>query len=605
MIQFNKAEGQRILELGGGSNRHFQTDVNVDTRPVEGVDFVADFNEPLPIQTGEFDAVFCQYTLEHISWRRIKSFLSEICRVLKPGGMVVIITANTEEQVKWIGNNPNGWDGKDLFESASCVLFGDQDYPENSHRCYFSPSIIAQLFWGVPFENVTIQPAGERKTDLIVTAMKPKSEESKTIQLTEQQQKQFVPNVLGTNAIPTSVEQEVKEEAKDLPPAEELYDKFYFNGGGKVGGYAREGYWDYPVHNITAKHVLDRKPESVLELGCARGYILKRIQDAGVGAAGLEVSKHCFMTRVADNIVQHDIGLIPWNVGHYYDLCFSIATLEHIPEHRLKSVIGEMVRTCKRGLHGVDFGKHDDGFDKTHCTLRPREWWLATFSHYAPGWPVEIVDKEELEKGDLPQSFYDGDGKKKLNIGSFTTMFHNGWTNIDVHDLMQFAMHYKYDFKMLDVRNGLPYGTSTVDAIYCAHMLEHITYEEGLKFLRECRRVIRPDGAMRFLVPDAGLLNGMYWDEPSKLDNFDEINDGCAKARTPAAKLWSLLHEGHAACYDTQTLVDALEEAGFAAKPTSFRKEGFAGAMTSQILRETLDCFPCLTLYVDAVPRLS
>src|SRR5258706_6437358 len=45
------------------------------------------------------------------------------------------------------------------------------------------------------------------------------------------------------------------------------FDRDYFNGGAKVGGYAHEGYWDYPVHWTPFRKVMELKPESVLEIG--------------------------------------------------------------------------------------------------------------------------------------------------------------------------------------------------------------------------------------------------------------------------------------------------------------------------------------------------
>jgi SAM-dependent methyltransferase len=415
---------------------------------------------------------------------------------------------------------------------------------------------------------------------------------------------------------------------------EQLFDKAYFNGGGKVGGYAREGYWDYPVHEVTARHILARHPESVLELGCARGYILKRLQDKGVPALGMEISKHCYMTRVASGILQGDMCQTPWTLPSVaeqertclgasvytlpIDLCYSVATLEHIPENFLPSIIGEMVRCTKRGLHGVDFGANDDGFDKTHCTLRPYEWWRDLFNKLAPGYPVEIVDKQELEQGFVPPEVLRGDGKLKLNIGSFTTMFHHGWINLDIFgELHQFAQQHGYRYQQCDVRGGMPYPTESVDLIMSCHMLEHLTYEEGIRFLRECRRVLKPTGAMRILVPDARMLCNMYAGEQydgSELAEFDEINDGCAQAPTLLGKLWALLHAGHSAAYDDVTLTKVLELSGFKAYLSDFRgspilyddvgtvcNTSFA-AQEKQILAETLDMLPCLTLYMMAVP---
>ena len=136
-------------------------------------------------------------------------------------------------------------------------------------------------------------------------------------------------------------------EIKGIPP-EQLFDRYYFNGGGKNGGYTGVGYRDFYKHDITTQHILARKPESVLELGCAKGFILKRLQDAGIIAGGLEISKHCYLTRACENILQANICKTPWVVPDHhtqvrkdleYDLCFSIAVLEHIPEDKLPAVI--------------------------------------------------------------------------------------------------------------------------------------------------------------------------------------------------------------------------------------------------------------------------
>jgi predicted SAM-dependent methyltransferase len=626
-ITIKSEPNQRIIELGGGDNPNPACEVNVDVRPGPKTNFVADFNEPLPINSDEWDGVFSQFVIEHLSWRKVRQFISEVFRILKPGGKAVIVTANTEAQMEWIKNHPEGWDGKSFFDSASCILFGDQDYPENSHKNYMSFGVAKYLFSSAGFENIKVLGYGNAMTDLVIEATKPGAVRTKAPEETKKSPHEVHTNVFGTNVSPMAHHpvlpaEPVKQE--EYKP-DSLFDKAYFNGGGRVGGYAREGYWDYPVHHVTAQHILSRDPKSVLEIGAARGYILKRVQDAGVMGVGLEVSKHCYMTRVADRIINHNICKTPWPVNNGgYDLCYSVATLEHIPESYLPAVVKEMQRTCRRGLHGIDFGDKDDGFDKTHCSLKPKSFWEDIFRAHAPDWPVEIVDKEELERGTIPTEILHGDGKIKLNIGSFTTMFHHGWENIDVHDLYGFAQQHGYKYRRHDIRQGIPYGTGVVDLIFCCHMLEHLTYQEGIAFLRECRRVIRPGGAMRFIVPDAKLLmrsygHGYFWDvcsskhdsPPTPLDDFDEINDGCAASPTDAGKLWALLHEGHNSCYDGHTLVKAMESAMFDARVVPFRSNSKEPGIEclhdglNQILCETLDMLPCLSLYVDAIPLLG
>lgn len=54
----------------------------------------------------------------------------------------------------------------------------------------------------------------------------------------------------------------------------------------------------------------------------------------------------------------------------------------------------------------------------------------------------------------------------------------------------------------LDVRCGLPFGSSSVDSIYSTHMIEHFYPDELQKLLRECYRVLKARGGIRLVVPN-------------------------------------------------------------------------------------------------------
>lgn len=380
-----------------------------------------------------------------------------------------------------------------------------------------------------------------------------------------------------------------------------VFDSDYFNGGKKVGGYAHEGYWDYPIHWATYRKVKEYRPTSVLELGAARGYVLRRLEDDGVRVRGLEISEHCYLTRAIEDIVTWDITQTPWPVkDQEFDLCLSIAVLEHIPEDKLGAVFAEMKRTCKRGLHGIDLVDHDH-FDKTHCSIHPLPWWEARLPEGQVG-----IDKEDLEKG--PANPPGGTGVK-LNVGSFTTMFHNGWRNLDRIDLRPWAQQHGYSFTHWDVLNGLPYDEGVVDLIFCCHMLEHLTYDEGGKFLAECRRVLKPGGVARFLTPDAGKLIRHYGCAMaeqqrrnnsgivSMLDDFNELSPTAASRPTPAGKLYELLMAEHKAIYDYETIDHVLKGAGF----DKIERAKFRHSRNPLMQRETTDLYPELSLIVEVV----
>jgi predicted SAM-dependent methyltransferase/glycosyltransferase involved in cell wall biosynthesis len=62
-----------------------------------------------------------------------------------------------------------------------------------------------------------------------------------------------------------------------------------------------------------------------------------------------------------------------------------------------------------------------------------------------------------------------------------------------------------------DVTRGLSHEDSTVDAIYNEHFIEHLSQTEIIRFLRECRRVLKPGGVVRIATPDLDDLIRQYW----------------------------------------------------------------------------------------------
>ena len=167
VIELNELTG-KIIEFGGGQSSQFHP--NVDIRPGLGVDIVADLEKPLPIEDMTYDAAWSQYCIEHISWRKVKDFLKEVARILKPQGKFVVITANLKEQARVIANKEWG-DPKDEFYESRLV-FGDLDYPENGHKCGLSPELATKWFQEAGFGVVKVEPHPKSSTDMIIKATK-------------------------------------------------------------------------------------------------------------------------------------------------------------------------------------------------------------------------------------------------------------------------------------------------------------------------------------------------------------------------------------------------------------------------------------------------
>jgi SAM-dependent methyltransferase len=76
-----------------------------------------------------------------------------------------------------------------------------------------------------------------------------------------------------------------------------------------------------------------------------------------------------------------------------------------------------------------------------------------------------------------------------------------------------------------DLRLGIPADDNTLDLVYHSHMLEHLTYQEGILFTKECMRVLKPGGILILRVPykedlEVYLSEGLDYDF-IHLRNFD------------------------------------------------------------------------------------
>lgn len=84
-----------------------------------------------------------------------------------------------------------------------------------------------------------------------------------------------------------------------------------------------------------------------------------------------------------------------------------------------------------------------------------------------------------------------------------------------------------------DVTEGLPFEDASVDGVFSEHFFEHITQGQGLEFLRECRRVLKPGGVLRIAMPDLDELVRRYGDTDWRGDGemfrvgYDWVDNRC------------------------------------------------------------------------------
>jgi len=192
-----------------------------------------------------------------------------------------------------------------------------------------------------------------------------------------------------------------------------------------------------------------------------------------------------------------------------------------------------------------------------------------------------VKTSDKLGVTNIDWSFYLRIKKSKI-LSSLTPLFLKGVRlerfkslpdNIMVHNLA----------------NGIPFENDSVDAVYHSHMLEHLDRDVAEKFLLEVKRVLKPGGVHRIVVPSFELMCKAYVShialcesQPAEAANHDRFieeileqsvrKEGAgASIQTPFRRFVENLVVGdarrrgetHQWAYDRFSLKAKLESAGY------------------------------------------
>ena len=159
---------------------------------------------------------------------------------------------------------------------------------------------------------------------------------------------------------------------------------------------------------------------------------------------------------------------------------------------------------------------------------------------------------------------------KKLQLGTSNNVL-KGWLNTDVRPSHDSVVY-------LDATRRFPFEDDTFDYVVAEHMIEHIDYDAAQSMLRECFRVLKPGGRVRFATPDLNVLLALHSGEKTGIQK--EYIDWAVAQFMPAVqnckdvfvinnffRAW-----GHSFLYDADTLHHALSAVGF--RNVKFYKPG-------------------------------
>jgi SAM-dependent methyltransferase len=115
-----------------------------------------------------------------------------------------------------------------------------------------------------------------------------------------------------------------------------------------------------------------------------------------------------------------------------------------------------------------------------------------------------------------------------------------------------------------DLRHGIPAKNDSLELVYHSHMLEHLSYIEGINFIKECYRVLQPGAKMRILVPDLELwINAYATGNEFFFNEYRKVLDNDIYVTNGAIFMGMLHNHGHKCGYDYKSLKWVLEYVGF------------------------------------------
>lgn len=163
-----------------------------------------------------------------------------------------------------------------------------------------------------------------------------------------------------------------------------------------------------------------------------------------------------------------------------------------------------------------------------------------------------------------------------------------GWINLDAARGPQVDL-------VWDLRRGLPLADASCTALFCEHVIEHLTKEDGERLLRHCYRALQPGGVLRISTPDAGLYLRSYAGDGEFL-RHPEFTE---PLETPLDRINQMMREGgqHLWAYDAASLQAALRRVGF----NQTAEHRFGQSLHPQMERLDSPARAFESLYIEAI----
>ncbi len=166
---------------------------------------------------------------------------------------------------------------------------------------------------------------------------------------------------------------------------EDLFGKAFFDAGieepGSYTHYSFEGH--YPTYLLLATQIKNKfNPTVVLDIGCAKGFLVNAFRDIGIDAWGVDISEYAISSASKDlqpYLYKVDVKKesLPFKDG-YFDFITCLGVIEYCDNH--KRIINEVKRVLRVGgsLYLTTMYKREPE-DKIRINIHDKAYWIKKF----------------------------------------------------------------------------------------------------------------------------------------------------------------------------------------------------------------------------------
>ena len=146
------------------------------------------------------------------------------------------------------------------------------------------------------------------------------------------------------------------------------------------GPYEYEGQWKEWFGNVADRLIRQFNPRTVLDAGCAKGFLVAALRERGVEAYGIDYSDYAVANAPEAVRPYVKVGSITDPIEGRFDLITCIEVIEHLPRPELNKAVAALCQATDRlVLSSTGEGEHFG--EPSHLSLQSPENWTALFAH--------------------------------------------------------------------------------------------------------------------------------------------------------------------------------------------------------------------------------